>query len=98
MIVKKRIALITTWFPPKNGVAVSRMYAFAKYLSTDYEVEVFTEGMRSESQRNEYFTVHYLSSDSVLNKLKHKTDDSWLRHNFISVVNVTKGLVGYSTL
>lgn len=98
MTSKKRIALITTWFPPKNGVAVSRMYAFAKYLSSDYEVEVFTEGKSNESQRNEYFSVHYLSSDSVLNKLKHQTNDSWFRHNLISFVNVAKGILGYSSL
>lgn len=95
---KARIALITTWFPPKTGVAVNRMLAFAKYLSNDFEVEVFTEGTKNESKRNEYFTVHYLSSHSVLNKLKHQSSDSWLRHQFISAINVAKGMIGYSTL
>ena len=98
MIKKKRIALITTWFQPKNGVAVNRMHAFAKYLSDDYEVEVFTDDVTTKTIEGEKFLIHYLSSDSVLNKLKHKTDDSWFRHNFISVVNVTKGILGYSTL
>lgn len=98
MTKKKRIALITTWFPPKNGVAVNRMRAFAKYLSDDYEVEVFTEGVTTITLENERFLIHYLSSDSVLNKLNHKTDDTWLRHNFISLVNVAKGVLGYSSL
>lgn len=95
---KKRIALITTWFPPKGGVAVNRMHAFAKYLSADFEVEVFTEGKESHTQKKDNFTVHFTSSDSFLNSLKHKPDDSWFWHNFISVVNVTKGMLGYSTL
>lgn len=98
MTNKKRIALITTWFPPKNGVAVNRMHAFAKYLSDDYEIEVFTDDVTTKTIEGEKFLIHYLSSDSVLNKLKHKTDDSWFRHNFISVINVTKGVLGYSTL
>lgn len=98
MIKKKRIALITNWFPPKNGVAVNRMHAFAKYLSDDYDVEVFTDDVTTKTIEGEKFLIHYLSSDSVLNRLKHKTDDSWFRHNFISVVNVTKGVLGYSTL
>ena len=98
MIKKKRIALITTWFPPKNGVAVNRMHAFAKYLSDDYEVEVFTDDVTTKTIEGEKFLIHYVSSDSVLNNLKHKTTDNWFRHNFISVVNVTKGILGYSTL
>ena len=98
MSKKKRIALITIWFPPKSGVAVNRMHAFAKYLAADYQIEVFTEGDKNRSEELENFTVHYLASDSFLNTLKHKTDDNWFRHNFISVVNVTKGFLGYSTL
>lgn len=98
MAEKKRIAIISTWFPPKNGVAVNRMHAFAKYLSDDYEIEVFTEGVTTLTVEGEKFLIHYLSSDSVLNKLKHKTNDGRVRHNLISLVNVTKGVLGYSSL
>lgn len=93
---KPRIALITTWFPPKNGVAVNRMSAFAKYLADDFEIEIFTEGASQPGQ--EGFKVHYIASHSFLNNLKHQTTDSWLRHNLISAVNVAKGITGYSTL
>lgn len=95
---KKRIAIITTWFPPKNGVAVNRMHAFAKYLSGDYEIEVFTEGDKTHSIKKELFTVHFSSSKSFLNNIKHQTDDSRVRHSLISLINVTKGILGYSTL
>ena len=40
----KKIALITTWYPPINGIAVNRMNAFANYLSERFEVEVFCLG------------------------------------------------------
>ena len=40
---KPHIVLITTWFPPQKGVAVNRMYAFAKYLENfNYKVSVIT--------------------------------------------------------
>jgi len=40
---KKHIVLITTWFPPIQGVAVNRMIAFAKYLDKKkFDVTVFT--------------------------------------------------------
>ncbi len=95
---KKRIALITTWFPPKRSVAVNRMHAFAKYLSQEYEVVVFTDDNSKHQEKSENFTIFYNSSKSFINSFKHQTNDSWLRHNFISLLNVTKSYLGYSSL
>lgn len=40
---KRHIVIITTWFPPKIGVAVNRMHSFAKYLSKEkYHISVIT--------------------------------------------------------
>lgn len=41
--MKKHLVLITTWFPPVNGVAVNRMEAFVKYFDKDkFDVSVIT--------------------------------------------------------
>lgn len=38
---KKHLVLVTTWFPPTNGVAVNRMEAFVKYFDKDkFDVSV----------------------------------------------------------
>lgn len=95
---KKRIALITTWFPPKKSVAVNRMQAFAKYLSDDYEIVIFIDDEQTHQEIVDGNQVFYISSDSFLNNLSHKTDDNWLRHNTISLINVIKLFLGYSTL
>jgi glycosyltransferase involved in cell wall biosynthesis len=40
---KKHLVLVTTWFPPTNGVAVNRMDAFVKYLDKNkLDVSVIT--------------------------------------------------------
>lgn len=42
---KRHIVLITTWYPPLEGIAVNRMSAFAKYLDRNsYRVTVLTLG------------------------------------------------------
>lgn len=78
----KRIALITTWFPPINGVAVSRMNAFANYLSEAFHVEVFCLGEKSEQiQKSENLTVHFSTSNKLFEKLKSNQSDNKLVHN-----------------
>ena len=93
---KKRIALITTYFPDKTGSAVNRMFAFARYLSESYDVEVFTESTSTLTKNLNAITVHYLNANSIWNRWRHSHGDSWLKHNFISVLNVSKGLIGVS--
>ena len=95
---KPHIALITTWFPPENGVAVNRMSAFAKYLSTDFDVSVFTLGDTEREDTFETCKVYYFPSTSILEKFKHKTTDGWFRHNFISVINIFSAFFGISKL
>jgi glycosyltransferase involved in cell wall biosynthesis len=78
----KRIALVTTWFPPINGVAVSRMNAFANYLSEEFQVEVFCLGENSEKlQKTERLTVHFTTSNKLFEKLKSDQADNKLVHN-----------------
>ena len=78
----KRIALVTTWFPPINGVAVSRMNAFANYLSEEFQVEVFCLGEKSEKlQKTDQLTVHFSTSNKLFEKLKSNQADNKLVHN-----------------
>ena len=78
----KRIALVTTWFPPLNGVAVSRMNAFANYLSEEFQVEVFCLGEKSEKlQKTERLSVHFSTSNKLFEKLKSNQADNKLVHN-----------------
>lgn len=91
---KKRIALITTWFPPQQGIATNRMVAFAEYLSEDYEIEVFglADNAYSSTWKNDV-NVHYLPSNKLLNKLKSSTKDGALKHKFKTFLRVVIGKI-----
>lgn len=95
MSKRKRIAIITTWFPPKNGVAVNRMKAFAEYLSKDFDVSVFSEGEYSDSLE-EKCNVHYLKSAAWGKWIKHSTNDSKPIHHLKSLCNVFVAKLGMS--
>jgi glycosyltransferase involved in cell wall biosynthesis len=78
---KKRIALITTWFPPQQSVATNRMLAFVEYLSTDYELEVFCLDTKKYKVRwSKNVTIHYESASSILEKLKDLQSDGRILH------------------
>lgn len=78
----KRIALITTWYPPISGIAVSRMSAFVEYLSDSYDIEVFCLGERTftEKQRPNV-TIHYISTSKLFSYFKSKQTDRKFKHN-----------------
>lgn len=40
--MKKRLLLITRFFPPESGAAAERIRCFAKYLADDYDIVVLT--------------------------------------------------------
>lgn len=78
---KKRIALITTWFPPQQSVATNRMLAFVEYLSTDFELEVFCLDTKNHQVNwSENVTVHYSTSSTLFEKLKDLQSDGPLLH------------------
>jgi hypothetical protein len=77
----KRIALITTWFPPQESVATNRMVAFAEFLSEDFEVEVFClDQIERSITRNDSIKVHYSSSNKLFERLKDKQTDGTFLH------------------
>jgi glycosyltransferase involved in cell wall biosynthesis len=81
--VKKRIALITTWFPPQQSVATNRMLAFVEYLSVDFEIEVFCLSQKNETiDWKHNVKVHYSSSSNLFERLKDFQSDGPLLHKF----------------
>ena len=81
MSANKRIALITTWFPPQEGVATNRMKAFADFLSEDFEVEVFCLDQSEKSITwNNLIQVHYSCSNQLFDRLKDKQSDGAFLH------------------
>jgi len=90
--VNKRIALITTWYPPITGVAVGRMNSFANYLSEDFEVEVFCLGNTEESiTKSEKLSVHYLRTNKLYHQLKSNQRDSKIIHNCKTLFRILLG-------
>lgn len=89
METKKRLALITTWFPPQKSVATNRMEAFATYLSDVFEVEVFALNDHSFTNLwNEKVTVHYEKSNALFERLKSKQEDGKLKHKLRTLGHV----------
>lgn len=81
MLTNKRIALITTWFPPVESVATNRMLAFAEFLSEDFEVEVFSLDQKERSITwKDSIKVHYSSSNKLFERLKDKQSDGAILH------------------
>ena len=93
---RKRIALISVWFAPNSAVAVNRMNAFAKYLGTSYELEVFTLGKTTRTEQKEFGTVHYFSTSKLMDKLEHSSSDGKLIHFFKTALNVVASKLGVS--
>ncbi len=85
----KRLALITTWFPPKAGVAVNRMRAFGNYLSEDFQVHVFCDGLETKTEViSQNLIVHYVQSKNFLDKLKSNPSDSKIVHNIKTALKI----------
>lgn len=91
-MANRRVALVTVWFPPNNGVAVNRMQAFAQYLGEHGPVEVFTQGPERKVEDTGFGRVYYLPSHPVWDRLKHKSTDSRFLHlcKTVSKVILTK--------
>lgn len=78
---RKRIALITTYFPPRKSVASNRMLAFAEYLSEKFELTVFCMNDELDSNQLNY-NVICTPESNLHKKLEDKTEDGKLLHFF----------------
>ena len=66
--MKKRLVLITTWFPPVNGVAVNRMEAFVKYFDhSKWEIIVLT------IKKEPHFISEEITPHATIYRLENQT-------------------------
>lgn len=80
---KKNIVLLTTWFPPLEGIAVNRMEAFAKYLDHGkFRLTVVTIGDKNNFglSLEDCGTVYRIKPSSSLWNPKFKSSDSKIWH------------------
>lgn len=86
---KNRVAIITNWFPPKSGVAVNRMKAFANYLSQEYEVHVFCDGNESKSELiNNTIWVHHTKNVTIFDVIKSSSKDGKVIHKMKTAIRI----------
>ncbi len=93
--MKERIALLTVYFPPQQGVAVNRMSAFAKYLSDDYDVEVFTLGNDNTTLKDSQL-IHYNAAPRIFDRIQHKQSDGKVMHHVKTLINIIMIYLGIS--
>lgn len=88
---KKHIALITTWFPPRNGVAVNRMLAFVKYLNhSKFHISVVTlkENNEPDMEIIEGANIFRIKNKSFLSTFQEKAGEPKFIHNLKVLWNV----------
>jgi hypothetical protein len=86
---KKRIAIITNFFPPVKYVGSNRLEAFAEYLSEDFEIVVFAEHPSiKEATFFNHVKVFYFNINFILEILKNNSADSKLIHLIKTGFNV----------
>lgn len=93
---KKRIVLISVWFPPTKGVAVNRMEAFADYLGSENDVTVITLGEQDQVAERKFGEVHYIENNPIWRRIKHQQSDGKLLHHAKSLVNLLAHRFGLS--
>ncbi|MGV3629942.1 MAG: hypothetical protein ACO1O6_01975 [Bacteroidota bacterium] len=85
----KRIALITTWFPPNQSVATNRMLAFVSYLDPAYAIDVYGLAPREGKEQLDARTrVIHTASGGLLEKLKSKQSDGKLKHKLKTLFRI----------
>ncbi len=86
---KRRIALITTWFPPQQSVATNRMLSFVEFLREDFEIEIFTLDTKEGSTTwKENVIVHYSLSSKLFELLKSKPTSGKFIHFVKTAISV----------
>jgi len=84
----KRIAIITTWYPPQQSIAAQRMIAMAEYFSQHYQVTVFALDNRKHVVQRENIEVRYSSSYPLLEALKSNTADGAWKHKIKTALRI----------
>lgn len=92
--MRKKVIIVSVFFPPDRHIAVSRMEAYAKYLAIDHEVTVITLGREDRTVDYEFENgttckVHYVTNTGLLNSLLFYTgQENKFFHKFKTLVRV----------
>lgn len=89
---KQHIILVTTWFPPRNSVAVNRMWAFAKYLDKAiFDVDVITlqvDNAPAEEVVLDSVRVHRLPNKMLFRKATFNKPVPFVIHKLKALYNI----------
>jgi len=89
---KLHIALITTWYPPRHGVAVNRMRAMASFFPKErVNLSVITLGSGEDSSGNP--AVYRIGNESFLKRCTEIPGENKWKHRLKVLWNVTLRLI-----
>lgn len=98
----KNILIVSVFFPPARHIAVSRIEAYAKYLSISNNVTVITLGEKEETVEYNFDNggnckVHYLPNKGLLTAfLFYSGKESWFQHKVKTMVRVVHNKLNIS--
>lgn len=100
--MQKNILIVSVFFPPARHIAVSRIEAYAKYLSISNNVTVITLGEKEETVEYNFDNgancrVHYLPNEGLLTAfLFYSGKESWFQHKVKTMVRVVHNKLNIS--
>lgn len=100
--MQKNILIVSVFFPPARQIAVSRIEAYAKYLSISNNVTVITLGEKEETVEYNFDNganckVHYLPNKGLLTAfLFYSGKESWFQHKVKTMVRVVHNKLNIS--
>lgn len=98
----KEIIIVSIFFPPTRHIAVSRIEAYAKYLSISNNVTVITLGEKEETVEYNFDNgancrVHYLPNEGLLTAFLFYTGkEGWFKHKVKTLVRVVHNKLNIS--
>ena len=96
------ILIVSVFFPPARHIAVSRIEAYAKYLSNSNNVTVITLGEKEETVEYKFDNgsnckVHYLPNKGLLTAFLFYTGkENWFQHKVKTMVRVVHNKLNIS--
>lgn len=98
----KNILIVSVFFPPARHIAVSRIEAYAKYLSISNNVTVITLGEKEETVEYKFDNganckVHYFPNKGLLTAFLFYTGkEGWFQHKVKTMVRVVHNKLNIS--
>ncbi len=100
--IRRKLLIITTYFPPVQSVASQRIISFVKYLSPEkYDIKVIAwsdEPAVAPELAGVSYQVVYLPNPTLLKRAKFTKASSALVHKFKALYNVVLALAGINEM